>query len=67
MMITKWINGEGYLKYKQKYFDLNNNLLDKRLDNLLNKVNKKLKKIELNEKLGELKTTLYSEIENMSE
>ena len=63
--MDKW--RRKYLKYKQKYFGfLNNNLLDKRLDNLLNKVNKKLK-IELNEKLGELKTTLYSEIENMSE
>ena len=63
--MEKW--RRKYLKYKQKYFNLNNNLLNKRLENLSDKIDKKLKQIELNEKLGELETTLYSEIENMSE
>mgnify|MGYP001442738343 CR=1 FL=1 len=56
-----------YLKYKEKYLQLKNKLINKKINNLSDKIDKKLKQIELNEKLGELETTLYSEIENMSE
>jgi hypothetical protein len=55
--MDKW--RRKYLKYKQKYLDLNNYFLIKKLENLSNKVDEKLKQIELNEKLEEMKTTLY--------
>ena len=50
--MEKW--RRKYLKYKQKYLDLNKNLLNKRIENMSNIVNQKLKQIELNEKLDNL-------------